>query len=419
MANIRVSAVVVPVLAASLTAGTVSASQGVQSVSATPYAQGISVSVFLVPLRVLEEQPVFMSDFRAFGIGQVSIDVATATEDVAITTDKVLTDSVTITETAFRAINSSVDFDPSDPDADPDPITIAESDAKEVGKTLTNAAATADADTKTVGKAASDSVSVAEAINTKDVGKSLTDTPDVTDAITAFETDKVLADSAEVTEATAKELTRPDVADAVTAADESSRSPGLGKTDSVTAADAVNTFAIGKNPSDTVSATETDAKSIDKPLTDTVSITDVVVKTPAYEFDFDTLDADADPDPVTVAEVANYSIGKYVTDSFTPADQNIFSFTKVLSDSATMGDSLVTELILGITTPYYDFAFASDEKFTYRPTLGMINEHLIHEPLINGEFVLTTNPNAGIVYTIRTESEYTFAGYQINGNQLN
>jgi len=45
---------------------------------------------------------------------------------------------------------------------------------------------------------------------------------------------------------------------------------------------------------------------------------------------------------------------------------------------------------------------------------------LIHEPLVNGEFVLTTDPNAGIVYTIRTESvEYTYNGYGLNENQLN
>jgi len=86
----------------------------------------------------------------------------------------------------------------------------------------------------------------------------------------------------------------------------------------------------------------------------------------------------------------------------------------------TMADAVTFDLLLGITTPFYDFAFASDEKFTYYPVLGTINSHLIHEPLVNGEFVLTIDPNAGIVYTIRTESvEYTYNGYGLNENQLN
>jgi hypothetical protein len=77
-------------------------------------------------------------------------------------------------------------------------------------------------------------------------------------------------------------------------------------------------------------------------------------------------------------------------------------------------------LTLGQSSPLYDFAFASDGKFTYYPVMGTINSHLIHQPLINGEFVLTTDPTAGIVYTIRTESaSYMYAGYGLNENQLN
>jgi hypothetical protein len=420
MANIRASAVVVPVLAAAISAGTVSASQSVHSVTATPYAQGISVSVFLVPLRVLEEQSVFMSDFRALSVGTTVIEVATATEDVAITTEKALTDSVTMVETAFRAINSTIDFDPNDPDADPDPIFIAEADAKSLEKPFANAVAAADTDVKAIGKAESDSVSAAETINTKDVGKSLTDTPDVTDAITEFNTAKVLVDTAEATEATAKELTRPDVADAVTAADESSRSPGLGKTDAVTAADTFGPFSIGTNPSDTVTAAdEVNAFEVAKVLTEEVTITDFVAKTPAYEFDFDTVDADADPDPVTVADTPVWIIEPVYADSVTGNDALVNAVNKALAHAVTTTDVINVLLTLGQSNPLYDWAFISDDKFTYFPVPGTINSHLIHQPLINGEFVLTVDPNAGIVYTIRTESEYTFAGYQINGNQLN
>jgi hypothetical protein len=98
----------------------------------------------------------------------------------------------------------------------------------------------------------------------------------------------------------------------------------------------------------------------------------------------------------------------------------VFAVTKALTDAATMADSISVLLIPGITTPLYDWAFISDDKFTYFPVPGVLNAHLIHQPLINGEFVLTTDPNAGIVYTIRTESvSYMFAGYGLNENQLN
>jgi len=98
----------------------------------------------------------------------------------------------------------------------------------------------------------------------------------------------------------------------------------------------------------------------------------------------------------------------------------VFSIAAVLSDTATMADAVAFSFVPGVTTPLYDFAFMSDDKFTYYPVLGTINDHLIHEPLVNGEFVLTVDPNAGIVYTIRTESvEYTYNGYGLNENQLN
>ena len=85
-----------------------------------------------------------------------------------------------------------------------------------------------------------------------------------------------------------------------------------------------------------------------------------------------------------------------------------------------MADAINLVLTLGQSTPLYDFAFMSDDKFTYFAVPGTINSHLIHEPVVNGEFVLTTDPNAGIVYTIRTESySYMFAGYGLNENQLN
>lgn len=497
MANIRVSSVVTQVLLATTSSVVINVAAAGGVTAAVQPTPVIKVSAFVVPMSVLENQTVIMSDFRAFNIDQVSIDIATVTDDVAISFDTSFSDSVTMDDTVNRMFYGNIDFDPTDPDADPDPINIADTDVKDVGKTLTDTATASDAAAKTAGKVLTDSTSgVVDAVNTKDVGKSLTDTAAAADAVNAFDTSKVVADSASITDAAAKELTRPDVADSIAATDDSFRAPVLGKTDSVTGTDAINAFDIGKNPSDSITASDAVNKfDVTTVLADSVEMTDFIAKTPGYNFDYDIVDADADPDPVTMSEVmakdftrpnitdsasatdaiANnpelpktetvtatdsdaksfdtartesvsatdvattnttkvltdattgatdalvVEVGKVATDSVSGTDAiNTFDVSKVLTDTASVTDSLITTLILGQSTPLYDFAFASDDKFTYFAVPGTINSHLIHQPVVNGEFVLTTDPNAGIVYTIRTESySYMFAGYGLNENQLN
>jgi hypothetical protein len=497
MANIRASAVVSTLLVAAVSAVSIGiAAAGGVTATAQPNTV-VRASAFVVPTTTLENQTVQMSDFREFFINQITIDVATATDDVAISFDASFTDSVTMTDAVNRMFYGNIDFDPLDPDADPDPIVMADADAKDVGKTLADTAEATDADAKTTNKVLSDSTSsVDDVINTKDVGKALTDTATTNDTINTFNTDKVLVDSATATDAAAKDFTRPNVTDSVTTADDSSRQPGLGKTETVTASDAFGPFDIGVNPSDTATATDAvNTFAVNKVLADTVEMTDFIAKTPGYAFDFDVVDADADPDPVTMGDVmakeftrpnitdtatatdaaaltfgdvqtdsvtmadaAAFTVGDVQTDSVTMADAtalnfggvqtdsvtmadaistfalnktltdtatmadaiNTFALGKVLTDAATMADAINLVLTLGQSTPLYDWAFTSDDKFTYFQVPGTINSHLIHQPLINGEFVLTTDPNAGIVYTIRTESySYMFAGYGLNENQLN
>jgi len=496
MANIRASYVVSQVLLATTTSVVINIA-AIGGATATAHATPvIKASAFVVPTTTLENEIVQMSDFRALDIGQISIDVATATDDVAISFDTSFTDSVTMTDAVNRMFYGNIDFDPTDPDADPDPINVADADEKEIGKTLTDTATATDSPAKTPGKVVTDSVTSADTVNTKHVGKSLADATTAADNINTFNTGKVLVDSATATDAAAKDFTRPNVVDSVTTADDSSRQPELGKTETVTASDTLNNFNIGVNPSDAATATDAVNKfDVTTVLADSVSMTDFIAKTPGYNFDFDVVDADADPDPVTMADVmakeftrpnitdaasiadspalqvetprtdtvtatdsdaksfdtartesvsatdeAAISTTKVLTDATTGATDalvvevgsvladavtgtdaiNTFSVSQVLADTASVTDSLITTLILGQSTPLYDFAFMSDDKFTYFAVPGTINSHLIHQPVVNGEFVLTTDPNAGIVYTIRTESySYMFAGYGLNENQLN
>jgi hypothetical protein len=424
MANIRASAAATTLLVAAVSAVSIGiAAAGGVTATAQPNTV-IRASAFVVPTTTLENQTVQMSDFRAFFIDRISIDVATATDDVAISFDAAFTDSVTATDVINKMFYGNIDFDLVDPDADPDPIVMADADAKDVGKTLADTAEATDADAKTTDKVLSDSTSsVDDVINTKDVGKALTDSAAAVDVVTEFSTGNVVVDSATATDAAAKDFTRPDVTDSVTTADDSSRQPELGKTETVTASDAFGPFDIGVNPSDAATVTDVvNTFAVDKVLTDSVEITDFIAKTPGYEFDFDVVDADADADPVAMADVMVKEFTRPdITDTVSATDVlNLFAVDKVLTDSITMADAINLVLTLGQSTPLYDWAFISDDKFTYFQVPGTINSHLIHQPLINGEFVLTTDPNAGIVYTIRTESySYMFAGYGLNENQLN
>jgi hypothetical protein len=196
-----------------------------------------------------------------------------------------------------------------------------------------------------------------------------------------------------MTDVMAKEFTRPNITDSASATDAAAFTVGDVQTDSVTATDAA-AFTVSEVQTDSVSATDAAAITVGEVQTDSVTATDAI---------------------------GSFAQNKALTDSVTGSDTiNIFAVTKALTDSATATDNLVLNLILGQSSPLYDFAFASDDKFTYFPVPGTINSHLIHQPLVNGEFVLTTDPNAGIVYTIRTESSsYMFAGYGLNENQLN
>ena len=52
--------------------------------------------------------------------------------DPVFEADKVLADSVTVVETRVKVFTDFIDFDPSDADIDATPVTIAESDAKDI-----------------------------------------------------------------------------------------------------------------------------------------------------------------------------------------------------------------------------------------------------------------------------------------------
>lgn len=421
MANIRASVVVTSILSAALAAGSVSATVAPRSINAV-YTPNISISaaIQLIPLKEFERQSVSTSDtIGPFAINKVIIDIATVSENVAIRFDKVLTDSVTATDLVNKVFVSNVDFDLSDPDVDPDPITISDSDIKSVGKNLTDATVISESNVKVVGTSKTETVQIQDQLFTN-VGKNLDNSVSATEQLSA-NVGIVKTDSVATSETHEIEFTKGNISDAVTSSDLASLNAGLNKESSITAQDAVDSFDIGKNPSDSADATDAiTTVSVDKVLSDSVVVTDFIARTVGSNVDFDRTDADIDPDPVTTSDVAVMSSGLYKADSVAMADTVAKAVQAVYSDTATVSDAIILELTLGDSVPLYDFAFIADDKYTYFPVPGTLNNHMIHQPLVNGEFVLTTDPNAGIVYTIRPEAvSYTFGWYGVNENQFN
>jgi hypothetical protein len=227
------------------------------------------------------------------------------------------TDEVEMLGNNIKAFNSSVDFDPSDDDVDPDPITPSDQ------------------------------------INTFGVGLSKTD------AVTATESDAKsfefggFTDAANTADAQELDLTKP-LTDSLTAVEGAKFSPHLSKTDSATAADAITKFDPRLGKADDVTASEgIDKFDVVLTKTDFVNVTDVSVKNFTENVDFDRNDADADPDPVTMSEIISLGASKPRTDAVSPSDVNIFNFTKVSTDSITTAESIYLNLILGESSYMY------------------------------------------------------------------
>jgi hypothetical protein len=281
-----------------------------------------------------------------------------------------------------------VDFDPSDDDVDPDPITAtdtintfaqnkgltdtataSDSDAKSLTRpNVTDAATMADSDAKSVSKPFSDTLTAVEGIKLNPaLGK--TDTATATDTITKFD-------------------------------------PRLGKTDSATATDAVNTFAQNKA------------------LADTVSITDVAVKNFTENVDYDRNDADADADPVTMADSPAWATTKVLTDSISGADVIVFSGAKVFTDAVTASESIYTLLTLGESSYLYpDYVVMSDGEnpflqLTFEPFTGVIGgPGYVNQVIVNADSITYPDQSgAGLVvnFYYTDVSDRTVGGYMFN-----
>lgn len=205
--------------------------------------------------------------------------------DPVFDVDKVLTDSVNAVEAKVFVFTDFIDFDPSDADVDPDPVTVAETD------------------TKAIDKVAADTATATEAIsNQPDIPK--TDAATATDAVDNFSVSKAVTDTA-------------------------------------TASEAIDRFDVTTEFGDTVTATEALTKNFTQVSTDDVTAVQSNVKTFTSNVDFDLSDADVDPDPVTASDaIDDFDVNKGLTDTATATESDAKNFTHGgLTDTATATES--------------------------------------------------------------------------------
>lgn len=458
-------------------------------------------------------------------------DVALPTDaDPVFEADKVLADSVTVVETRVKVFTDFIDFDPSDADIDATPVTITESDAKDitVGELADNdEVSVSEATAKEPSTSKTDAVTTSEAIDDFDIGKNSSDTATASEAIDRFDVATVFDDTVSVTEALENEVTLP-VADSVTAVQSNIKtftsnvdfdlSDADVDPDPVTAADAINEFDFSKGLTDAATATEADAKEVtvgeladsdttslsdsdakefthggfsdsltavegiknnpeiaksdsvttseaqvfdarpglsdsatpaeainnfdvDLVKADAVNVSDVSVKNFTENVDFDRSDADADADPVNVSEQLAADTTKPLTDSFSLSEAAVINYTAIYTDIATATEAINTVLTLGESEYMYpDFVSVSDgyrrfieEPYSYTisstdyfvPLTGVMGaaETINTVMLAANRVTVPDTSSAGLLvnfhYTDVNEDDRALGGYYFNQTPIN
>ncbi len=268
MANVKVSSyVAATIISATVSVGSVSASYDykTEAISVAARASSISFTTELVPMRAMAPENIPVTDsVPILTVDRVSGDTVTVSESHVAAINLAKTDSVSITDTPNKIINSSIDFDLSDPDVDPDPINMSDTQAFDLSKTVAevNEVTINDLPSKQPNKFPTDSVTMAQSFGPFNIGKN------PSDSITVSESDiKTLnttrTDSASITDSPAKTMTPAGKTDSISVADVPVKNiTPAGKTDSVTMAESFGPFTIGVNPTDTVNATESIATQL-------------------------------------------------------------------------------------------------------------------------------------------------------------
>ena len=373
MANVSVSNITLSAIV-SVTVSVVSYSASASYTDIVYSTDGASVSYNyeLVETRPLPAELVSITESSSLFIGKVPSDDTTVSDSDPIKNIQVNpSDSVTAQESLFKIVTNPIDFDPSDDDVDPTPVTITELAAKNltIGELADNDDVTA---SESISKEPTKpgitaSVSTSEAINSFHFGKTFSDTATSSEEINRFDVTTVLADDVTVTESSAKNITPAGKTDSVTAVQSNVKaftsnidfdlSDADVDPDPVTTSEQINLFSIGKNPSDTASIAESTAKNITHGgFSDTASMTESAAKTITLPGVTDSLSA---------VEGIKLEPSKPFSHSVSASESVALNPRPVFSHAVSATENITTSLILGESSYLYpDFVVASDGSET-------------------------------------------------------
>ena len=352
MANVSVSNITLSaIVSVTVSVASYSASASYNDVIYSTDGASVSYNYELIETRPLPSVSVSVSELISKQANKSPSDDVTVTETEVKNISIGASDDVTAQEALFKIVTNPIDFDPTDDDVDPTPVTMTELAAKTltIGELADNDDVTAsESISKQPNKSPSDSITSSEQLNSFNIGKNPSDTATPSEEINRFDVLTVLADDVTVTELTAKNITPAGKTDDVTMSGSQVKifsanvdfdlSDADADPDPVTASDEVNTLAVGKNPSDTASIAESTAKVVTLPgVTDSLTAVEGIKLEPSKPF--------------------GHSVSASESVALNPRP--------VFSHAVSATESINTSLILGESSYLYpDFVVASDGSET-------------------------------------------------------
>lgn len=470
--NIKFTAALSTIVLASASVSSASAVKAENSIGVTAAPlTSISATAYIVPLTILSEQTVTASDVvNTIAVTKPKSETLTTSDAYTVNVTKSFASAVTADSSLNKIFHSSVDFDMSDADVDPDPVTVVDATAFDLGRGISDSVTSSDSVSNAPSKSVSgDTVTASDTLNRKDIGTNPTDSvtasdsdaksatttasstttatdsigktvsiteassvtatavvskifhssvdfdmsdadvdPDpvtasdtaalepmksTTSTLTATDSDAKSVTSGATSTATASDsaTTNPtsNQTETLTASDSVATSPTSVQSDPITMADVLNTFTYNKSKTDAVTAADTiNSVEITKAITSLVSTTSTIVKQFTSAVDYDLADVDVDPDPVTAADAINtFGVTKALTSTASASDSDAKNVTSVLTSAATAAESIVLTLTLGETNQYWDEVFMSDGEsgFLHTPRVLAVIDY---DCLLGGEHSL-------------------------------
>lgn len=426
-------------------------------VAAANYQQNIQAAVNIIPSTKLENEVVNPAEFVAISTDRLLIDIATASEDIAIGVELDTSDTVNTADADTKESNKVI----------ADSAVGVDVFAQTVEKPLFSFANSSDDSSLDVTISKIETLVPVDTIDAFAVEKSLSDSATVFDALTAVQADKilevfvvadavkvrdvgkVLADVVVAAEDTTWTLSTPRI-DSATPIDSFAYEISKDFADSSTADDSAYAVNVNTPRESSVSADDLPTTAVGKSVTDTLNVVDQPVFSVATVYTEQAIPADqvalivdtSAIDTTTAVDAATLDTGLSLIDTAVGTDTApTFVISPVYVDTAVVVDTPAKT----ISTSATDASSAVDQisKTVFRSvtssvgvfdtvtrsiginifnTVVAVEDIEVTEDTLNviiGSSV-TIGDGDPIIYNVRTQSDsFMFAGYELNGNQLN